>query len=144
MIRASDFEKLGVFYLGRPFDLAAKKPEPGLVLYDSKDLVTHAVCVGMTGSATTAARGAGRVLKERQDVSRATETVEAYKQELADLDAQMKAETDALAAASDALSEPLQTLHVRPTKQDVMVKLVALAWAPAWRDSQGHVVDAWR
>ncbi|MDR4492825.1 MAG: ATP-binding protein, partial [Nitrospirales bacterium] len=49
----SDFEKLGVFYLGRPYDLAAKSPKPGLLLYDSKDLVTHAVCVGMTGSGKT-------------------------------------------------------------------------------------------
>jgi uncharacterized protein DUF87 len=49
----ADFEKLGVFYLGRPYDLAAKAPRPGLVLYDSKDLVTHAVCIGMTGSGKT-------------------------------------------------------------------------------------------
>ncbi|HKO95795.1 MAG TPA: DUF87 domain-containing protein [Pyrinomonadaceae bacterium] len=48
-----DFEKLGVFYLGRPFDLNGKKPKEGLILYDSKDLVTHAVCVGMTGSGKT-------------------------------------------------------------------------------------------
>ena len=48
-----DFEKLGVFYLGRPFDLAEKKPKDALLLYDSKDLVTHAVCVGMTGSGKT-------------------------------------------------------------------------------------------
>src|SRR5215510_2859458 len=48
-----DFEKLGAFYLGRPFDLAKKKPKDGIVLYDSKDLVTHAVCVGMTGSGKT-------------------------------------------------------------------------------------------
>src|SRR5215831_17388721 len=48
-----DFEKLGVFYLGRPYDLAAKKPREGLVLYDSNDLCTHAVCVGMTGSGKT-------------------------------------------------------------------------------------------
>ena len=48
-----DFEKLGVFYLGRPFDLETKKPKEGLLLYDSKDLVTHAVCVGMTGSGKT-------------------------------------------------------------------------------------------
>src|SRR5262245_15198133 len=53
MINASDFEKLGVFYLGRRFDLAEKKLGPDLVLYDSKDLVTHAVCVGMTGSGKT-------------------------------------------------------------------------------------------
>src|ERR1044071_8379856 len=42
-----DFEKLGVFYLGR------QKNSDDLVLYDSKDLVTHAVCVGMTGSGKT-------------------------------------------------------------------------------------------
>jgi uncharacterized protein DUF87 len=49
----SDFEKLGVFYLGRPYDLTTKSAKPGLLLYDSKDLVTHAVCVGMTGSGKT-------------------------------------------------------------------------------------------
>jgi hypothetical protein len=48
-----DFERLGVFYLGRPFDLAQNKPKDSLLLYDSKDLVTHAVCVGMTGSGKT-------------------------------------------------------------------------------------------
>ena len=48
-----DFEKLGVFYLGRPYDLATKQAKPGWLLYDSKDLVTHAVCVGMTGSGKT-------------------------------------------------------------------------------------------
>jgi hypothetical protein len=48
-----DFEKLGVFYLGKEYDLAAKKRGEGLILYDSRDLVTHAVCVGMTGSGKT-------------------------------------------------------------------------------------------
>src|SRR5262247_1162861 len=48
-----DYEKLGAFYLGRPYDLKNKKAKEGLLLYDSKDLVTHAVCVGMTGSGKT-------------------------------------------------------------------------------------------
>ncbi len=48
-----EYEKLGAFYLGRPYDLGTKTPEPGLLLYDSKDLVTHAVAVGMTGSGKT-------------------------------------------------------------------------------------------
>ena len=48
-----DFEKLGALYLGRPFDLQTRKPKEGLILYDSKDLTTHAVCVGMTGSGKT-------------------------------------------------------------------------------------------
>ncbi|MEQ1885352.1 MAG: ATP-binding protein [Bryobacteraceae bacterium] len=47
-----DYEKLGVFYLGRQYDAMAKKAD-GALLYDSKDLVTHAVCVGMTGSGKT-------------------------------------------------------------------------------------------
>ena len=47
------FEKLGAFYLGRPHDPTKKAAQPGLILYDSKDLVTHAVCVGMTGSGKT-------------------------------------------------------------------------------------------
>ena len=50
---AGDFEKLGVFYLGRAYDLQEKRSTGGLILYDSRDLVTHAVCVGMTGSGKT-------------------------------------------------------------------------------------------
>jgi hypothetical protein len=48
-----NYEKLGTFYLGRVYDLSANKPKDELLLYDSKDLVTHAVCVGMTGSGKT-------------------------------------------------------------------------------------------
>lgn len=48
-----DFEKLGVFYLGREYDPERKAATENLVLYDSKDLVTHAICVGMTGSGKT-------------------------------------------------------------------------------------------
>ena len=48
-----DYEKLGLFYLGRPHDLTTTSAREGLLLYDSKDLVTHAVCVGMTGSGKT-------------------------------------------------------------------------------------------
>ncbi len=48
-----DYEKLGSFYLGKVYDMAAGKATDQLMLYDSKDLVTHAVCVGMTGSGKT-------------------------------------------------------------------------------------------
>jgi hypothetical protein len=46
-----DFEKLGAFYLGRRADPPGDQPE--LILYDSKDLTTHAVIIGMTGSGKT-------------------------------------------------------------------------------------------
>lgn len=45
-----DYEKMGLFYLGRQFDVATRETTQDLVLYDSRDLTTHAVCVGMTGS----------------------------------------------------------------------------------------------
>ncbi len=48
-----DFEKLGVFYLGKPVDAATQQESDSPLLYESKDLVTHAVCVGMTGSGKT-------------------------------------------------------------------------------------------
>ena len=47
------FEKLGLFYLGRRHDPATGQTFDEPVLYDSRDLVTHAVCVGMTGSGKT-------------------------------------------------------------------------------------------
>jgi hypothetical protein len=49
----TDYEKLGVFYLGRRYDMGAGALADELVLYDSKDLTTHAVIIGMTGSGKT-------------------------------------------------------------------------------------------
>jgi len=48
-----DYEKLGAFYLGKAYDVVRRRPRDDLLLYKSKDLTTHAVCVGMTGSGKT-------------------------------------------------------------------------------------------
>jgi hypothetical protein len=48
-----DYEKLGVFYLGRHHDLATKQTTADLLLFESKHLVTHGLVVGMTGSGKT-------------------------------------------------------------------------------------------
>jgi len=53
VIEASDYEKLGSFYLGRTYNLKKSELQDELVLYDSKDLVTHGVVLGMTGSGKT-------------------------------------------------------------------------------------------
>lgn len=45
-----DFEKLGSFYLGKE---VGDNNTDNLVLYDAKDLTTHAVIIGMTGSGKT-------------------------------------------------------------------------------------------
>ena len=102
-----------------------------------------AINASTIGRATTAARGASRVLKETQDVGRAKESVEAVDQAIADLDAQFKAEVDALTASSDPLTERLETISLKPTRQNISVRLVALAWTPFWRDSAGAVTPAW-
>ena len=52
-IERTDYEKLGQFYLGREYDLKKGEVEDELVMYDSKDLVTHGVVLGMTGSGKT-------------------------------------------------------------------------------------------
>jgi hypothetical protein len=49
----TDYEKLGVFYLGKEYDVASRKRRDNLLLYDSKDLTTHGVIIGMTGSGKT-------------------------------------------------------------------------------------------
>jgi hypothetical protein len=52
-ITTDDYEKLGRFYLGRGYDAGTKQADGDLLLYDSKDLVTHGVVLGMTGSGKT-------------------------------------------------------------------------------------------
>ena len=47
------FEQLGSFYLGAHYDVERGKHTEEALVYDSKDLTTHAVCVGMTGSGKT-------------------------------------------------------------------------------------------
>jgi hypothetical protein len=99
------------------------------------------VSAGSIGRATTAARGAGRVFKEREDVARAQETVSAVQQALADLDAQLQGQL----AEREARTEPerLETVALRPKKTDVRVRLCALAWMPHWREPAGAVTPAW-
>ena len=46
-------ERLGSFYLGAEYDLASSQRLEKPVHYDARDLTTHAVCVGMTGSGKT-------------------------------------------------------------------------------------------
>ncbi|MEM2942509.1 MAG: hypothetical protein QXT81_03710 [Candidatus Bathyarchaeia archaeon] len=48
-----EFEKLGSFYLGKEYDLKTGQLLDRLLMYDARDLTTHAVCVGMTGSGKT-------------------------------------------------------------------------------------------
>jgi hypothetical protein len=101
------------------------------------------ISAGNIGKATTAIRGAGRAMKESKDVSQAEDNVAALQQQLAALEAEFKSEADALAAATDPLTEKLETLSLKPSKSNIAIKLVALAWVPHWRAADGTSLPAW-
>jgi hypothetical protein len=102
-----------------------------------------AVSLTTLGRATSAARGVGRSMKESQDVGRAQDTVAAINEQLTELDQQFKTETEALEKSYDAETEPLETVTLKPTKANVSVQLLGLAWTPYWHDPQGQIIPAW-
>jgi hypothetical protein len=84
------------------------------------------------GRATTATRGVGRTIEQSGDVGRAEEDLTALRAELAALDAALQADVRALDARIDPLTEPMTPIALRPEKDDVAVRLVALGWLPWW------------
>ncbi len=50
---SEQFEKLGLFYLGRHVDPVTRAVTEAPLLYEANDLVTHAAIIGMTGSGKT-------------------------------------------------------------------------------------------
>lgn len=144
-------EKLRAKYAPKIAALQERKRRAGQAVERESEQATHsriqtAISIGATlleaftgrkaiktstiGKATTAARSAGRAIKDGQDVARAEDNVAAIDRQIADLEAQFKAEADSLAAATDPLTEKLDMLSLKPTKANISVKLVALAWVP--------------
>ena len=82
------------------------------------------------GKAATAARSAGKLVKERSDIGYAEDNVEAVQQRLAALDAEFKAETDKLAAHVDPTAIVLEEVTLQPKKSDITISQVALVWTP--------------
>lgn len=62
-----NFEKLGALYLGKTVNFTTGQLEKNLLFYESKNLTTHAVCVGMTGSGKT---GLGIVILEEAAIDK--------------------------------------------------------------------------
>jgi hypothetical protein len=102
-----------------------------------------AISMSSVGRATTAARGAGRIQKERQDVARARETLDMQRARLRELEQEFQAETDTLAARTDPMTKELETLEVRPLRKNIAVPLIALAWMPYRKSPDGLAVPAW-
>jgi hypothetical protein len=102
-----------------------------------------AVSLSSLSRATSAARGVGRSVKESQDVSRAEETVMSVDAQIAELEAQFKEEINAIQTSGDPQTENLETTVIKPTKANINIKLLGLAWAPYWLEAQGRTTPAW-
>jgi hypothetical protein len=89
------------------------------------------------GRAATSFRSAGRVMREREDVAHAEETVDAVDKQIADLDVQFKTETEKLEGASAPDAIKLDEIEVKPKKADINVMQVSLAWVPYQVDAAG-------
>ena len=87
--------------------------------------------------AASAARAAGRIDREKQDVTLAQENVQQYQDQLAELDAQFKAETAALDDSVNADKLELEDIVIKPKKADINVTLVALVWMPGAAGNDG-------
>jgi hypothetical protein len=94
------------------------------------------------GRASTAARGAGRIFKEGQDVQRAQENVQVLQKQLEELEAQATYDADLLRGSADPLTEQLETVEVKPRKTDISVRVLGLGWVPWWRDDKGGTTKA--
>lgn len=93
--------------------------------------------------AGTAMRSLSRSRKEAGDVERARENLEAYRQELQDLEAEFSVAAAGIEERIDPRTEDLETVEIRPKKTDITVRLLSLAWLPYWRDVSGAVEPGW-
>jgi hypothetical protein len=85
---------------------------------------------GNVSRAASAARAAGRVGRENQDVLQAAENVAALESQRAELDVQCKAEADALQDSVSPDKLALEQIVIKPKKADITVTRVALVWLP--------------
>jgi hypothetical protein len=95
------------------------------------------------GKASSALKGVGRSMQQQGDVGRAKETVDTYKGQLDELNAQFQEELAALDTKIDPATEDLEKVTINPKKTDITVQLVALAWTPFRVDSMGQMTQAW-
>jgi hypothetical protein len=78
----------------------------------------------------------GRSGKERQDIDRAEENIEALTRHVETLGHELEEQLSKVEDQFDPLTEQLEVTSVRPRRSDVDVKLVALAWIPGYRSTQ--------
>lgn len=92
----------------------------------------------------TAARSVSRIGKERSDVERAEENLQARMDQLTAMEADLEADIEEARASVDPLNEVFEEISIRPKKTAIDVRLLALVWLPVWQRPSGERSEAWR
>jgi hypothetical protein len=77
---------------------------------------------------TRTSREIARTMKEKRDKENAESNLKALQQERAKLEEKFKSEVDAMEASFDAFSENLEKVLITPTRTNISIRIVALAW----------------
>jgi len=93
--------------------------------------------MGTLGRGTTAARGAGRAAREREDVQRASENVQELQEDLSRIQEELEAQIAAIQQRMDPVALVVETLSLHPKKGEIQVEKAILAWTPWERASEG-------
>jgi hypothetical protein len=96
-----------------------------------------------TSQAATTIRRAGRATQSRQDITQATETVEAIQAQIKDLELELEEELRKVEDTADA-EEVLEEVVIRPNLNAISPRLTTLAWLPWGVDGSGEPVPLWR
>jgi hypothetical protein len=103
-----------------------------------------AVSASTLGRATTAARSAGRIGRESEDVDQAAESVQQVQARLSELEAECAAAVAELERGLDPLTVELREVELAPRKSDTQVGRVSLLWTPWRMGADGFLQQAWR
>jgi hypothetical protein len=93
--------------------------------------------------AASSMKQAGRIARERQDVSDANEGVGVLQQRLEELESELKVETDQAQADLSPDKLPLTEQVVQPKKSEINVSAVTLVWLPFVVSSDGKSQPAY-
>lgn len=87
-----------------------------------------AISATSVGRAGSAARGAGRVAREKAEVVRAEENLEVLTRRLADLENELDQEIGRLQGELDPAAVEIETVNIKPRKTDISVSPTVLVW----------------
>ena len=93
--------------------------------------------------ASSTARRAGRVAKEKQDVTRARENLDSLLRQRGELEQQIQQDVERIDSALQAVHTHLERLQLPPKKTDITLAPLAVAWLPCHRADDGSIQPAY-